>query len=72
MDARIRDPVGTTLAALVGVAVGTALAVPMVPRLSASVERLLGGDAVAPGVVVAVLGVPVGLFLLYGFAVRRG
>jgi hypothetical protein len=69
VDARLPDPVGTGLAALVGVAVGIVLAIPMVPWLSAPAETLLPGDAVSPVVVTAVLGVPVGLFVLYGVVV---
>lgn len=66
MNERSRDPVGTGVAALLGVFFGIALAAPMLPRTLPGAEITVTpvGAALLAGSL-AVVAVPLGVVLLY-------
>lgn len=74
MTSNIRDPVGTGVAAVIGLALGVTLAAPMLP-LPLESEMSLGGDHVTALLVLGTVGlvaVPLGVFLLYIVFSRSG
>jgi hypothetical protein len=63
----IRDPVGTGVAVLVGIAFGVTLAAPMLPK-QISIGLDFGGDRITALLVLGTIGlvaIPLGVFLLY-------
>jgi hypothetical protein len=63
----IRDPVGTGVAVLVGIAFGVTLAAPMLPK-QLSLGLQFGGDRITALLVLGTIGliaVPLGVFLLF-------
>ncbi|MEF8806642.1 hypothetical protein [Natronomonas sp.] len=67
MSSYIRDPVGTGVAVLVGIAFGVTLAAPMLPK-QLSLGLQFGGDRITALLVLGTIGlvaVPLGVFLLF-------
>lgn len=67
MSSFIRDPVGTGVAVLVGIAFGVTLAAPMLPK-QLSLGLQFGGDRITALLVLGTIGlvaVPLGVFLLF-------
>jgi hypothetical protein len=63
----IRDPVGTGVAVLIGIAFGVTLAAPMLPK-QLSLGLQFGGDRITALLVLGSIGliaVPLGVFLLF-------
>lgn len=74
MSRYIRDPVGTGVALIIGVALGVTLAAPMLPQ-QLGIEASVSGGHVTTLLALGSLGliaVPFGALLLYMFFARTG
>lgn len=74
MSRYIRDPVGTGVALIIGVALGVTLAAPMLPQ-QLGIEASVNGGHVTTLLAfgsLAIIAVPFGALLLYMFLARTG